>query len=804
MNPIFDHTLPLEERVKYLLEQMTLEEKVGLLPAKQAAIPRLDIGEYLVGAEGAHGLLVRTYYEQWPGGNSTVFPQPIGMSCTWDKDLLFRIGDVISTEARIWYEKHEHRQWLTLWFPTIDMERDPRWGRNEEAYGEDPHLAGKLAASLIRGVQGDHPYYLKTSCAPKHFYGNNVEKNRGSTSTNLTERLKHEYYLKVFKYAFVEGRAHSLMTAYNEINGVPCIGNPENLTLVKGEWGCDGHIVSDGDDLLQTITLHKYCETPAQAITLALKNGVDCFPEQKTENVTNAALDAVKEGLLTEEDIDRAVGNTLRSRFRLGQFDPDKVNPYSKISKDKLCGTEHSAVALEAAQKAVVLLKNDGMLPLNAKGRGGILMLGDLAENNLPDWYSGKPPHVVTPLSAIRKKTSKSKVKALGVHDLCVLYSNSNDAWLRVGEKGTVSFDGDEDTRSVFEEIDWGFNAVSYRDVETKKYLNLINDPNNEGGFTLACTADAVWGWFTMEQFMRDEITGKLLPNSHTFGTRYKPEECEKIDALMTNLRSDIITNAMAPIIHEAKKTETVIITLGNHPLINGRECFDRPSINFPKRWERLINSVCDVNDNVILVLIAGYPYAFPKFENLFRAILYTAHGEQDVGSGLADVIFGDYNPAGRTSMTWYLSENDLPDINDYDIINKPRTYMYFEKPVQFPFGHGLSYTTFEYSNLKATPKGEGYAVTCDVTNIGKADGDEVVQLYLTLLGTPIKAPVRRLCGFERINLQKGETKSVAFEVSNEYTNLYDEEGGAFTVKPQSIIFAAGASSKDIRVSTTV
>jgi len=804
MNPIFNHKLPLEERIAYLLSELTLDEKIDMLPARQVAIPRLGIDEYSIGAEGAHGLLVRRYYDQWPCGNSTVFPQPIGLSCTWDKDLLNRIGDVIGTEARIWFEKHERKQWLTLWFPTIDMERDPRWGRSEEAYGEDPHLAGKLAAALIKGVQGEHPYYLKATCAPKHFYGNNVEKDRGSASTDLTERLKHEYYLKVFKYAFTEGGAMSLMTAYNEINGVPCIANPENVTLVKGEWGCQGHIVSDGDDLLQTVTLHKYCKTPAQAITLALKNGVDCFPEQKNENVTNAAHDAVKKGLLTEEDIDKAISNTFRIRFRLGHFDPDNVNPYKKIKNDRLCGPEHTAVALEASQKAVVLLKNDGILPLDADKCGSVLLLGDLAEKNLPDWYSGKPPYTVTPFNAIKRKTSKSRVKLMEVHDLCVLYSDLEKCWLRVDENGVVAFDGDEDTRSVFEEVDWGFNAVSYRDVTTKKFLNLINDPENPGEFTLSCTSDMVWGWFTMEQFIRDEITGKFLPHSYTFGNRYNKEDCKKIDTLVKKLRSDIITNAMAPIMHVAKKSDTVIITLGNHPLINGRECFDRPSIYFPGRWKKLIESVCSVNKNVILMLVAGYPYAFGNEEKLFRAVLYTAHGEQDVGTALADVLFGDYNPAGRTSMTWYRSEKDLPDINNYDIITKPRTYMYFDKPVQYPFGHGLSYTTFEYAKLEAKQSGENYTVSCDVKNTGGPAGDEVVQLYVTLNDTPIKAPIRRLCGFERINIAPGETKNVSFDVTNEYLALYDEAAASFTVKPGSITFAAGSSSKDIKIESTI
>jgi beta-glucosidase len=786
----------VEERIKDLISQMTPQEKIGLLPTRQQAIPRLGIKEYSIGAEGAHGLLVRSYYDQWPFGESTVFPQPIGLSCTWDKELMYRIGDVIGTEARVWYEKTERSQWLTLWFPTIDMERDPRWGRNEEAYGEDPYLAGKLAASLIRGTQGDDPYYVKAACAPKHFYGNNVEKDRLSTSTNISERVKHEYYLRVFEYAFLEGGALSVMTAYNEINGIPCIANPENLSIVKGKWGCEGYIVSDGDDLLQTVTFHKYRKTNAEAITVALKNGVDCFPEQKPENVTESATDAFKEGLITEEDLDRAITNTLKIRFRLGQFDPDEANPYSAITEDRLCCDEHSATALEAYRKSVVLLKNDGILPLDSETCGKVLVLGDLAKKNLPDWYSGKPPHTVSPLDAMSGVLSEDSIITVGTHDTCAIFNKEEKGWVKDDGAGIITFVADEAARTIFEEIDWGFDSVSYRNVETGKYLCLNND------LTLSCNADDVWGWFTMELFLRNEDTGDFLPHSEVFGNRYEEPDNKTIDKLASKLKRVTLSDGLAPAVKAAASVDTVILMLGNHPLINGRECFDRPSLNFPGRWTRLIEQITAVNPNTVLTLIAGYPFTFTEEEKLLRAVLYTAHGEQDVGTAVSDVLFGKYNPAGRLSMTWYKSEDDLPDINDYDIINNPRTYMYFDKPVLFPFGHGLSYTTFEYSKLTAEQTDNGYTVFCRLKNTGERAGDEVAQLYATLHGVPVKAPIRKLCGYERINLDPGEEKTLVFNVPDNELRLYDEESAGFTIIPESITFAIGASSKDIRLET--
>lgn len=804
MNPIFDHTLPLEERLNHLLSELTIDEKISLLATAQPGIERLGIKPFQMCTEGAHGLLVRKHLEQWPSGISTVFPQPIGLSCTWDKDLLNRVGDVIGNEARIWYELDGHVQWLTIWSPTIDMERDPRWGRNEEAYGEDPFLAGKLSAAFIRGIQGDHPHCWKATSAPKHFYGNNMEKDRASTSTNVGERVKHEYYLRVFEYAFREGKAHSIMAAYNEVNGVPCLINPENVDLVVNKWGCDGYIVSDGGDLPQMVTEHHYCETHAEGIALALKAGADCFPQAEEGFIDKAAREALEQGILTETDLDRAVGNTLRTRFRLGMFDPDSANPYTSIKKEQLCGEEHTSVAREASRKSVVLLKNDGILPLDPSTCGKVLVIGDLAERNMPDWYSGKPPSAVSPLDAMKEiiptgeGKKKPSIDTIDMHDLCVIFSSKHKAWLRVDEEGVVHYDGDEDNRTVFEEIDWGFNAVSYRHVKTGKYLNVTGD------IKLGCTSEYVWGWFTMEQFFRSEATGKFMPHSSSFSTRYSDEEKKEIDNLTKGLMVETITNAMAPIANAAKKSDTVVIMLGNHPLINGREGFDRPSIELPKRWKKLLNTVYEVNKNVVLVLIAGYPYAFPKEEKLAKAILYASHGEQFVGDAIAKTLFGQYNPGGRLSQTWYLSEKDLPPMDNYDIINYPRTYLYFNKPVQYPFGYGLSYTTFDYSDISVTPDGDGYSVSCKVENTGDVAGEEVVQLYAVLGDVPVKAPRKKLCGFERIALDAGETKTVTFAIPTEEVRLYDEEKAAFSIVPGWIKFMVGASSMDLRLEVKV
>ncbi|MBQ8997399.1 MAG: glycoside hydrolase family 3 C-terminal domain-containing protein, partial [Clostridium sp.] len=390
-------TFPLDVRVKSLISLLTLDEKISLLPTRQAAIERLNISEYSVGGEAAHGVVSNT-------GPSTVFPQPLGLASTFDEKLLEEIGSVIGDEARIYYDKSNRKYGLTLWAPTIDMERDPRWGRTEEAYGEDPILTGKLSSNLIKGMQGYDDFYLKLVPAPKHFYGNNNEEGRIYCSSSIDKRNKNEYYLKAFKPAFVEGKAKSMMTAYNSINGTPCILNKEVQDIVKDTWRCDGFIVCDGGDFSQTVDYHKYYKTHAETIAAALKAGIDCFTDD-AELVINAAKEAISRNLITEKDIDKAISNILKIRFRLGQFDDDSLNPYANICPEKLCSKSHSELSLKACLESIVLLKNENnILPLKEDKINSLAILGPLANEIYRDWYCVTPPYKVTMLDGIKNK----------------------------------------------------------------------------------------------------------------------------------------------------------------------------------------------------------------------------------------------------------------------------------------------------------------------------------------------------------------------------------------------------------------
>lgn len=405
----------LNERVQDLLSRLTLEEKVSLMPQYQAAIDRLGVGGYKHGTEGAHGI-------SWLG-KATSFPQPSGLACTWNPELLQRIGSAIGDEARAFYRKNPTVNGLTLWAPTVDMERDPRWGRTEEAYGEDPELTGQLSTALVKGIQGDHPVYLKAVATLKHFLGNNNEIDRGVASSSIDPRNMREYYLEAFKPAFKEGGAQSMMTAYNSVNGVPVILHPAVMEIVKGEWEMDGFIVSDAGDLFGIVKDHKYYDSFAQSMAESIKNGIDSVTEE-TEETIKVIHEALREGLLTEEDLDRALANTFRIRFRLGEFDPEEGNPYAAIDDSVILSKAHSDLSLEAAKESIVLLKNDhAALPLSASALSKVAVIGPLGDEAFRDWYSGTLPYAVTPLQGVTKKLAGKQVSFESGSDRILLTS---------------------------------------------------------------------------------------------------------------------------------------------------------------------------------------------------------------------------------------------------------------------------------------------------------------------------------------------------------------------------------------------
>lgn len=826
MNNYLNTSLDLQSRVNDLISHLTLDEKIGLLPTEEAAVERLNIKKYNIGGEAAHGVVTTL-------GPTTVFPQPMGLSSTWDADLLYKIGSVMGIEARAYYKKDNCESGLTRWAPTIDMERDPRWGRTEEAYGEDPCLTGKLSSALVKGMQGDDNFYLKMVPAPKHFYANNVEQGRTWISSQVTERDKHEYYLKAFRPTFTKAHAGSLMTAYNKINGIPGMLNPEIKSIVKDKWGCDGFVVCDGAAMSLVVNHHNYFKTHAETIAAALKAGVDAFTDDP-QLVISSTKEALSRKLITEKDIDKALFNIFKIRFRLGQFDPDEINPYSTISEDSVCSKENCETALKAAREAVVLLKNDHhTLPLNRNNIKSIAVIGPLADYLPKGWYAGNAPYKVTALDGIKSKLPEKLVKYHSGNDTVSLFSDSRKRYLALADDGSENMtarDNNHKLTSTFEVCDWGYNHFTFKDNTNNKYLST---DNNE---TVRASSDDIFSWYVQQMFNIDSFYSPLFTirawnNSAIYlsddniltvhdnsldntNAKFRCLSQKERDNILHNFDKDsetfkklIVENGIDEAVKIAKSSDAAIVVVGNHPLICAKEEVDRPDINLPDYQEKLIEAVFKANPNTIVVINSGYPYDISWIKDNIPAVLYSAGGCQEFGNAIADCIFGDYNPAGRLSMTWYKGIEDLPPINDYNMLNSNRTYMFYKGTPLYPFGYGLSYSDFVYSELNLDSdiisKNNKINVSFTVKNCSEYDGDEVMQMYVKI-NSDIKRPSKQLVDFKRIFLKAGECKEINLTLDAEDILYWNENKNDFDLEKGTVNIMIGSSSEDIRLTKQI
>lgn len=580
--------LDLETRLCDLLSRLTVEEKISLVPTEQAGIPRLGIKPYNIGSEGAHGFVDRS-------GPTTTFPQTIGLASTWDRALLRKIGTVIGTEARAWHNAHDSIGALSLWFPTIDMERDPRWGRTEEGYGEDPFLAGELASEVIRGTQGDDPFYALASCGPKHFFANNNERNRVSCSCSVDPRNMREYYLLPFRKAFLKGGARSLMTAYNEVNGIPLMQHPAVRDIVKGEWGLEGrgHVVTDGGDVGHTVNFHKYFESHAETIAAGFRNGADSMTDLPSL-VIPAVREALGRGLIGEADLDRHVGNVLRLRFRFGHFDPPGTCPYDAIGEKDMMSAGAARLSREAVAKSVVLLKNEAVpdsgipvLPLAPGSR--VAVIGPLADAVYTDWYTGVPPYRVSPLAGLRDALGADSVEYECGLDV-VSFATAEGAPLVLDSAGALAVGRFGDDAARFFRDDWGWGANSLRSVETGKYLDSIPEinasrqPDNDELAVMQAdtapvaraipspvraTAETTLNWFITTLF--NIIPDALPPGSELTGTSAREIDLTATDLLESGLAG---TAAVHPVtrVYLRAWNGTVLVHRGSGPVGLSRE----------------------------------------------------------------------------------------------------------------------------------------------------------------------------------------------------------------------------------------
>ena len=818
--PLWNNQLPIEDRLDYLVKEMTIEEKLTCLTIYCPEIPRLGIKANGVGGEAAHGIEARCDQEfnrHMSPCQTTSFPQPVGMSGSFDRELIKKCGEVVGVEARAYAKKSDQRG-LSRWAPTVDMARDPRWGRTEEAYGEDPYLTGEMASNYIQGMRGDDPDYIRCAATVKHFYANNVEKDRDSTSSSIDNRNKYEYYLEPFRKTIVEGKAEGVMTAYNEINGIPALLNDEVQKILKDEWGLS-HAVADGGDFQQTVTMHKFFETHAETVAASLKAGVDCYPDDR-EVVIKAGREALNKGLITEADLDKSVRNTFRTRIRLGLY--DNGCPYDSIGEESINTKEHQEISLEMAKASVVLLKNENnLLPIKSKlteemSPPKIAVIGPLADVWHKDWYGGLPPYTVTPLEGIKAEYPDSEITwHNGLNEVKII---CGARFIGLDENARLYMTS-SDKAEIFVANDWGSGSVTLQAKSNGMYVTI-----DEKTGVISATKPEVFDFFVKEVWQVEDIietnTSRKLSRSsgminyHFKSWDGKPVVIDKDNYLTVTNENDeagrylvfskiMVVDGVREAVNLAFGADYVFAFVGSNPMVNAKETIDRSTLALPPHQQAIVERVSSVNPNTIMVIVSNYPHTFSKkLNDSISAILFTASGSQDLGTAIAQTISGHSVPVGRLSMTWYDDDKHLPDINDYDIIKGNRTYQYFDKEVLYPFGHGLSYSRFTYNNFTATLNEEKQEVLVSMTvrNSGFTQADEIIQIYVRNDSSRAKQPLKQLKAFKKEkDFKPGERREVTFAVPLKDLHHFDVISGKMILEAGEYIFRAGASSKDIR-----
>jgi len=806
-----------QERLADLISLMTIDEKINQLTNEADAIPRLGISQYNYWSEALHGILA---------SGATSFPQAVALGATWDPDLVYQIASAISDEARAYHVAYG--KGLTYWSPTINIARDPRWGRNEESYSEDPYLLSRMGVAFVKGMQGDDPYYLKTVSTPKHFIANNEEESRHTGSSDVDMRSLYEYYLPAYRQAIIEGKAYSIMGAYNELNQVPCNANSFLLTdLLRRNWGFAGYVVTDCGAINDMINGHHFFETGAEAVARSVRAGCDMSCGQEYREYLQQALDL---GLLEEKDLDRALERVLSARFRLGEFEPPEMVPYSSISKDKLDCREHRDLAYKAAHKTIVLLKNEGMLPIKKDKIKSIAVIGPNAAEAQLGVYSGFPNVWISPLDGIKEKAAALNIKVeyakgcdIGgglLRPIEPQYFAEVAGTNKTGMKGeyfnNMNLAGEPVVTRIDSVVDFRFGTKSPApgvptDRFSVRWTGKIISPKPIYYIGTSC-----------DDGSRLYLDGKLLINDWTeHGEKPIRAEAELEPGKEYEIKFEYFDNSLGACARltwdlgqkdfsqakeVAARNDAVILVLGISPGL-AREELDRTEIELPQVQRDLIAEVAAVNPNIVMVLVNGGPIALAGTENQADAIVETWYNGEFGGKALADVLFGDVNPGGKLPATFHASTAQLPPMYDYDLINNPRTYMYFEQPVLFPFGHGLSYTQFEYSNLKLNSdkieKDGEIELQFSVKNSGELKGDEVAQVYVHYVDAPIKVAINQLKRFQRISLESGESKTLTFQIPASEFSFYAIQKNDFQTGSGQWEIRVGSSSQDIRLQKT-
>ncbi len=804
--PYLDPNLPIDQRVNDLVSRLTLEEKASQMQDSAAAIPRLGIPAYNWWNEALHGVA--------RAGNATVFPQAIGLAATWDTDLIHRVADVISTEARAKYNDAQlHANTaryfgLTFWSPNINIFRDPRWGRGQETYGEDPFLTSRIGVAFVTGIQGGDAKYLKAVSTPKHYaVHSGPEPDRHRFDVPVTPHDFADTYAPAFRATITEARADSVMCAYNSVLGLPACASPFLLGTLRNTWGFTGYVVSDCGAVSDIVDGHKFSASIRQAAALSVKAGTDlsCGDEYR------ALPSAVRDGLLSTEDVDRSVKRLFEARFRLGVFDPPELVPWSNLRISDNDTPEHRALALQTARESIVLLKNEhNTLPL-ANTAKIIAVIGPTADalDVLLGNYNGTPSRYTTILAGIRKRFSNSKVVYAQGSPLTETSADpipasalrtggpNSQPGLRAEFFGNTNLEGAPILHRIDPQVDFDWDGKSPAPGVSSKNFSIrwtgeLIAPS-DGDYRLgACADDGFRVFLDGKEIASDwKIHGE---HSHTAPIHLERGHAYRIamEYFQATGGSSARLEWVRPGLTEeaaelAKSADVVIAVVGITPGLEGEEMpasaagfsgGDRTSLDLPAPQQKLLESLAAGGKPLIVVLTNGSALAVNWAQKNSSAILDAWYPGEEGGSAVADVLSGDYNPSGRLPVTFYTGVDQLPSFDNYSMAG--RTYRYFTGTPLYPFGFGLSYTTFAYANARVdreqiAPTGE-VNVSVDVKNTGTTAGDEVVELYATHPGVT-GAPIRALAGFTRVRLAAGEQRTVTIPLRDRQLSIVDENG---------------------------
>jgi len=830
-----DTTLPPEQRAAALVQQMTLDEKATQLVNQARAIPRLDVPAYDWWSESLHGVAVN---------GTTEFPEPIGLGATFDTDAIHKMAIVISTEGRIKHVQDVRAghsnifEGLDFWAPNINIFRDPRWGRGQETYGEDPFLTARMGVAFVTGMQGDDPRYYRVISTPKHFdVHSGPETTRHTADVTVSKHDEVDTYLPAFRAAVTEGHAASVMCAYNSINGQPACANEFLLqNTLRGWWNFQGYVVSDCGAVIDIHNGHHFNSTQAESSAVSLRRGMDneCVDftfKVKDDHDYKPYLDAVKQGYLKESEIDTALVRLFTARVKLGMFDPPEMVPYNSIDEKLLDSATHREMARKIANESMVLLKNDGTLPLKTSGLK-IAVIGPLADQTkvLLGNYNGIPSHTVSILEGMRKEFSGATInyvsgtQFLG-HDAEPVPTTALSVDGKPGIKATYSkldmsnINSLATSKPVAERIEPTIDiTAATMPAETASVKPLAI--HFEGMLTAPETGDYNLGMMAAG-FFRMNLDGKSVTSS--YGGDGKSAKLGRVhleagkpakltvdcafgiggdDTIAKLMWSKVNLAPQPAAIAAAKNADVVVAVVGITSELEGEEMQvsepgfkggDRTSLDLPKPEEDLLEAVAATGKPLVVVLTNGSALAVNWANDHANAILDAFYPGEEGGSAVAETLSGKNNPAGRLPVTFYKDASQLPPFEDYAM--KGRTYRYFEGTPLYPFGYGLSYTKFAYSGLTgptdAIQAGNTAGFDVTITNTGKKAGDEVAQLYLEFPKVP-GAPLRALRAFKRVHLEAGAAQKVHFDLQPRDLSMVTEAGEPIVSEGQYKVSVGG------------